>query len=180
MRLISEFSLYRAAALAAALAVVGALPVVAQRDDDSGRASKNGHLEGRIDGVTVVVDYGRPNVKGRRIWGGLVPFGRVWRTGADEATTITFGADVVVQGQPLAAGTYGLFTVPGEDEWEVIFNSVAKQWGAFDYDAGKDVLRVKARPRAGDLVETLEFVIDGGDLVLRWEKLELPVSISGG
>lgn len=167
-------------AIIAGLIVLGGLPAAAQRDDDSSRASKNGKLEGQIEDVAVVVEYGRPNVKGREIWGGLVPFGSVWRTGADEATTITFSADVAVEGQSLPAGTYSLFTVPGPDGWEVIFNSVAKQWGAFNYEAGKDVLRVKAQPRSGEFVESLEFVLDGSELVLRWEKLELPVTIAGG
>lgn len=160
------------------LCLAAALPAGAQRGDDANRKSKNGRTEGSIDGVSITLDYGRPNVNGRQIWGGLVAYDSVWRTGADEATTITFSGDVVVQGEPLAAGTYGLFTIPGESEWTIIFNEVADQWGAFSYDQDKDVLRVPATPRPGEHVEAMDFVLDGGDVVLRWEKLEVPFAVA--
>ena len=157
--------------------LITALPAVAQRGDDSARASKNGKVEGTIDGVTVTLEYGRPNVKGRTIWGGIVPHGKVWRTGADEATTITFSADVEIGGETLAAGTYGLFTLPGENEWTVIFNKVADQWGT-RYDAGQDALRVTATPKPiGEHVEEMEFVIVDSWVVLRWEKLAVPFEV---
>ena len=153
--------------------------VLAQRGDDADRPSKNGKTEGTIDGVNVVLEYGRPNVKGRTIWGGLVPYGKVWRTGANEATTITFSADVTVEGEKLAAGTYGLFTIPSEGEWVVIFNKVANQWGAFEYDDGQDALRVTVTPQAsGEHVESMDFVIDGSSVVLRWEKLTVPFMVA--
>jgi len=153
--------------------------VLAERGDDADRPSKNGKTEGTIDGVGVVLEYGRPNVKGRTIWGGLVPYGKVWRTGANEATTITFSADVTVEGEKLAAGTYGLFTLPGKDEWVVIFNKVANQWGAFEYDAGQDALRVTVAPQASEEnVEAMDFVIDGSSVVLRWEKLTVPFKVA--
>lgn len=158
-------------------ALLAALPALAERGDDSDRASKNGRTAGTIDGLSVTLEYGRPNVKGRTIWGGLVPYGKVWRTGANEATTITFGQDVTVEGQKLAAGTYGLFTIPGEGDWTVIFNTVADQWGAFDYDPGKDALRVTVEPRAQEMVETMDFVIEGDEVVLRWEKLAVPFAV---
>ncbi len=160
-----------------ALLMTAALPAVAQREDDAGRASKNGKVEGTIDGVTVTLEYGRPNVKDRTIWGGIVPYGKVWRTGADEATTITFSADVEVGGEMLAAGTYGLFTLPGENEWTVIFNKAAKQWGAFRYDAGQDALRVTATPKAVDHVEAMDFEVVDSWVVLRWEKLAVPFEV---
>lgn len=156
--------------------LVTALPAVAQRADDADRASKNGKVEGTIDGVTVTLEYGRPNVKGRTIWGGLVPYGKVWRTGADEASTITFSADVEIGGEKLAAGTYGLFTLPGENEWTVIFNKVADQWGT-RYDAGQDALRVTATPKAVDHVEAMDFEIVDSWVVLRWEKLAVPFEV---
>ncbi len=155
-----------------------ALPVLAGRADDANRKSKNGKTEGTIDGVEVTVEYGRPNVNGRKIWGGLEPYGKVWRTGADEATTISFSADVTIGGEKLAAGTYGLFTIPGEDEWVIIFNTVADQWGAFTYDAGKDALRVPAKPQATEHVESMEFVIKGSSVVLRWEKLAVAFEVA--
>jgi len=154
--------------------------VWAERGDDSKRLSKNGKTEGVIDGVTVTVEYGRPSVKGRKIWGGLVPYDKVWRSGADEATTITFSGDVAVEGQPLAAGAYSLYTIPGENEWTVIFNKVAEQWGSFNYDEAQDALRVTATPTSAEMVEALDFVIEDADVVLRWEELAVPVTISSG
>lgn len=152
----------------------------AQRGDDAERASKNGHTEGEIDGVGIVVEYGRPSVKDRDIWGGLVPFGQVWRTGADEATTITISADATIEGESLAAGTYALFTIPGESEWTVVFNKTAKQWGAFRYDEGEDALRVTATPGSGEHVESMDFVIEGDSLVLRWGEVTVPIAVAAG
>jgi hypothetical protein len=152
-------------------------PAIPERGDDSKRASKNARLEGEIDGVGIVVTYGRPQVRGRKVWGKLVPYGKVWRTGADEATTITFDRPVEVEGEELARGTYALFTKPGADEWEVIFNADPEQWGAYKHDSAKDVLRVDARPTRHDHTEALKFEIRDGKLVLLWEKLALPIRI---
>ncbi len=165
------------ATIAAMVAV--AAPGVAERGDDSERASKNGKTEGTIDGVDVELEFGRPKVKGRELWGSLVPYGKVWRAGADEATTITFSQDVLVEGERLSAGTYGLFTIPGEAQWEVIFNKVAKQWGAFRYDAGEDALRVKVEPESAEHLESLDFRIDGSQVVLRWGELAVPFTVYG-
>ena len=157
--------------------LVTALPALAQRGDDANRASKNGKVEGTIDGVTVTLEYGRPKVKGRTIWGGLVPYGKVWRTGADEATTVTFSADVVIGGEKLAAGSYSLFTEPGENEWTVIFNKATGQWGT-RYDAGQDALRVSATPKTiGEHVEEMEFVIVDSWVALQWERLAVPFEV---
>lgn len=176
MRLEKLFLL--ALALTATLALVVAGPALAERGDDSDRASKNGMASGTVDGVEVTLEYGRPNVKGREIWGGLVPYGKVWRTGADEATTITFGGDVVIEGQELAAGTYSLFTIPGEEEWTVIFNEVAEQWGAYDYDESKDVLRVTVSPQEHEMVEAMDFAVGDDGVTLMWEELAVPVEIT--
>lgn len=167
--------------LTAALALLltlAALPALAQRGDDSDRVSKNGKTTGTIDGVAITLEYGRPNVKGRQIWGGLVPYNKVWRTGANEATTISFDKDVTVEGQPLSAGTYGLFTIPTEGDWTVIFNKTAQQWGAFDYDSEQDALRVTVTPREGEHVETMDFVIEGNEVVLRWAELQVPFQVA--
>ncbi len=160
---------FAAALLLAALA----LPAAAQRGDDASRKSKNGRAEGTIAGVEVRVEYGRPNVNGRAVWGALVPYGKVWRTGADEATTITFAQDALVEGKALAAGTYALFTIPGEKEWQIVFNKIARQWGAFEYDAAQDALRVTVAPEAGELVEALDFVVEADRVVVLWEKLRV-------
>lgn len=164
--------------LAAALLAALTIAAFAERGDDTDRKSKNGKTEGAIDGVQVVLEFGRPNVKGREIWGGLVPYGKVWRTGSDEATTVSFGADANVNGEKLAAGTYSLFTVPGEAEWSFVFNTVAEQWGAYDYSSGKDALRVTAEPETAEHVESMNFEIKGSSVTLRWEKLAVSVEVA--
>jgi hypothetical protein len=160
--------------------VAAGLPLAAQRGDDADRVSKNGHTEGEIGAVDVVIDYGRPNVKDREVWGDLVPYGQVWRTGANEATTIEFSSDVMIEGEALSAGKYGLFTIPGESEWTVIFNKVPQQWGAFGYDANEDALRVTVAPGECDHVESLDFVIDGSAVTVRWAETAVSFEVSGG
>lgn len=164
--------------LTLSLALGFGMAALAERGDDTDRASKNGMTQGQIDGVGIIVEYGRPKVKGREIWGGLVPYGKVWRTGADEATTIRLSTDAEVEGALLPAGRYGLFTIPGEEQWTVVFNRVADQWGAFGYDDSEDVLRVEVEPRAAEHVEEMEFVIEDSELVLRWEELAVPIGVS--
>jgi hypothetical protein len=166
------------ALLLAVLMVAG--PALAQRGDDSDRVSKNGAASGTIDGVDVSLEYGRPNVKGRDIWGGLVPYGEVWRTGANEATTITFSSPVMIEGEALPAGTYALFTIPGEDEWTVIFNETVEQWGAYDYDAEYDALRVTVTPRAHEMTEAMDFRVGDGEVVLMWDELAVPIAVEAG
>jgi hypothetical protein len=165
--------------LASLMAVALSLaPVWAQRGDDAERLSKNGKTQGSIDNVEITLEYGRPSVKGRKIWGGLVPYDRVWRTGADEATTLEVTSDIAVEGQVLPAGVYSLFTIPGEAEWTVIFNTVSEQWGAFNYDETKDALRVAVTPETAEFVESLELLIEDSDVILRWGELAVPFRIS--
>jgi hypothetical protein len=159
-------------------ALVLALPAAAQRGDDASRRSKNGKVEATIDGVKVTLEFGRPQVRDREVWGSLVPFGQVWRSGADEATTFTIDKDARIEGQALPAGTYSLFTVPGADQWVVVFNKVARQWGAFSYDQGQDQLRVTVKPRAADHEEAMNFEIQGAEVVLRWAKVAVPFTVS--
>lgn len=133
---------------------------------------------------TITINYSRPNVKGRKVFGGLEPYGTVWRTGANSATTITFTEAVKIGGQDLAAGEYGLFTIPGENEWTIILNKGAKQWGAYEYKAADDVLRIKVKPvKLKDKVET--FTIQLADvypttakLQLSWENTVVSVDLS--
>lgn len=158
--------------------IASVMPALAQRGDDTKRASKNGKVEGTIDGVKVTVEYGSPNVKERKIWGGLVPFDKIWRTGANEASTFTVDKDVTVEGKKLAAGTYGLFTIPGEMEWTFIFNKVAKQWGTGKYDAAQDALRIKVKPKKAEHVEAMTFKIDGKHVILLWEKLAVGFAVA--
>ena len=127
----------------------------------------------KIGDKTVTISYSQPSVKGREIWGKLVPFNEVWRTGANEATTFEVDKDVTIEGQSLKAGKYGLFTIPTEGgEWTIIFNSIAQQWGAYSYDAKKDVLRIKVKSKKTDkMAERLTFDIKENNVNLAWEKL---------
>jgi hypothetical protein len=130
----------------------------------------------------VTITYSRPGVKGRKIWGGLVPYGAVWRTGANSATTIQVSEDVLVEGQPLPAGTYSLHTIPGEKEWTLIFNKEANQWGSYSYDAAKDAVRVKVTPIPGQAQEWMQFrfedlTVNSARVVLAWENLQVPFAI---
>lgn len=159
--------------------VVSAVPVMAQRGDDSKRASKNGKLEATVDGVNIVIEYGRPKVNNRKIWNGLVPYGYVWRTGADEATTFTIDKDLLVEGQKLPAGSYALFSVPGKGQWVFLFNKVAKQWGAFKYDGNQDALRIKAKPRKGPKTNELTFKIKKNKVSLYWDDVRVSFKLKG-
>jgi len=127
---------------------------------------------------SVAIDYHRPRVRNRVVWGDLVPFGEVWRTGANEATTISFSQDVKVSGNPVPAGKYALFTIPGREKWTVILNSRHNQMGAFEYSPKEDVLRFDVRPVATSFTEYLSFEIyPAGDssayVDLDWEKLRV-------
>ena len=142
------------------------------------KASPAATATGKIGTTVVTVNYSSPAVKGRSIWGGLVPYGQVWRAGADEATTIEFSKAVKVEGKVLPAGKYGFFVLPTEKQWTVIFNKVSNQWGAFKYDQKQDALRVMVRPRkAAAMAERLTYKVTPTGLVLRWEKLEVPIGI---
>jgi Protein of unknown function (DUF2911) len=150
--------------------------------------SPNASVAQTIGVTRVEVVYSRPHVKGatrkedRVIWGALVPYDKVWRTGANAVTKITFDGDVTVEGQKLAAGSYGLFTIPGTTEWTVIFNKQATGSPA-DYKAENDVLRVKVKPQATDMHElfTIGFpqvTSNSAALALTWEKLAVLVNLA--
>jgi hypothetical protein len=160
-------------------------------------------------GVTdVTITYSRPGVKGRQIWGDpvaaqasakgeatlddqnarpkgapIVPYGHVWRTGANEATQFEVTDDVLINGQKLAAGKYSLHTIPTKDEWTIVFNGTANQWGSFNYDPAKDTLRVKAKPQwVSENQEWLEYSIpmvtpNSAQVVIRWEKVAVPFTV---
>lgn len=138
----------------------------------------------KADGKDVTVAYGQPSKRGRVIFGQLEPYGKVWRTGANEATEITFRKDVTFGGQPVKAGTYTLFTVPNEKEWEVILNPELKQWGAYGYDKikGKDLPHVKVPVKKLDSPTeklTLSFD-DKNSLIIEWDQshVEVPIQSS--
>jgi hypothetical protein len=163
------------------LLALSALPAAAQTLRLP-RPSPNATLTQSVGLTDITIKYSRPGVKGRQIWGALVPWDTIWRTGANEATTINFSDDVTVEGQKLAKGTYALFTIPGKDEWSIGFNSQADQWGAFNHDKSKDVLMVKVKPEAGEFREWMEFEIpemttDTAKIALRWEKIVVPFTV---
>ncbi len=173
--------LFRAVALSLVLAgtahaqTMPAAPATAAKEKPSPAATATG----KIGSADVTVKYSSPGVKGRTIFGGLEPYGKVWRAGANEATTVEFSKDVKVEGQALPAGKYGFFVIPAEQgKWTVIFNKVPNQWGAFKYDEKQDALRVLVAPRkSASLTERLVYEVKSPGLVLRWENVELPVAI---
>lgn len=163
----------------------------------------------RIGVTDVTITYYRPGVKGRKIWGDplpgqeasvkgeatldnqnvrpkdavIVPYGHVWRTGANDATTFVVNDDVLINGQKLPAGTYSLHTIPTKDEWTIVFNGTANQWGSFNYDSAKDTLRVKAKPTwVNENQEWLAFTFDpvsedSAQVNIRWEKISVPFTV---
>jgi len=137
----------------------------------------------QIVGVTdVKIDYSSPGVKGRKIWGELVPFREIWRTGANEATTITFSDPVKINGTELPTGTYGIHTIPGESEWEFIFSKDTKIDGSSNFDKEKEVLRIKAKPEEHHFMERMTFlytdVTDNSAIVnLLWDKLKVSFKV---
>ncbi|HWC53975.1 MAG TPA: DUF2911 domain-containing protein [Chitinophagaceae bacterium] len=152
--------------------------------DKSKRASPPATATGKIGDATITIDYSSPSVKGRKIWGDLVPYDKVWRTGANEATIFQTDKDITVEGKTLKAGKYSLYTIPGEKEWVFIFNSQTGQWGIKDEagttteDPAKDVLRVTVKPKASKAFnEHMNFVVDKDGFALVWENLEVPVSV---
>lgn len=158
-----------------------AFPAVAQLKLP--RVSQHAVVTQTIGLTDVTITYSRPGVKGRVIFGGLVPYGQVWRTGANEATTISFSDDVTIDGKPLPKGTYSLHTIPGADEWTLIFNTVANQWGSFSYDQKKDALRVNVKPQKTAFTEWMTFDVpsvstDAGTIELRWADVAVQFTVN--
>ncbi len=163
------------------------LSALAQPALDLPRQSPPASVSQTFGYATATVKYSRPAVMGRAIWGGLVPYGQVWRAGANEPTTIEFSRDVEINGSPLSAGTYGLFVLPekkgGKDAWTFIFSRNSKGWGAFGYDAKDDALRVAVTPEKAPHQERLAFAFDdvsdaGGTLSLHWAGLKGKLSVT--
>jgi tetratricopeptide (TPR) repeat protein len=147
------------------------------------RASQHALLTQRIGITDITINYHRPLVNGRKVWGGLVPYDQVWRAGANENTTITFSDPVSVEGQPLAAGTYGLHMIPTENDWTVAFSKMNTAWGSFTYKQDEDALRVTVKPQPTDFHNALTYdfddlTADSAVVTLRWEKLAVPFKVS--
>lgn len=134
------------------------------------KASPAKVAEGTVAGSKITINYSSPAVKGRTIWGDLVPMGQVWRAGANEATTFTTSKDITVEGQKLPAGTYSFFIIPNEGQSTFIFNKVAKQWGAFDYNDKEDALRVDVPSSENSTMEErLVYEVKPEGFEVRWE-----------
>jgi pimeloyl-ACP methyl ester carboxylesterase len=148
----------------------------------SERASPRASATQEFGDNNIAVVYGRPQVKNRKVWGELVPLGRVWRSGADEATTITINKDVLIEGQKLAAGKYTFFAIPNESEWTLIFNKSQYQWGAFYYTSDLDALRIKVKPQPAEHEESVRYYFNylsptSAEMVLHWEKIKVAAKI---
>src|SRR5881628_3213342 len=158
--------------------------VFAQNDLNLPDVSQAAEVKQRIALTDITVNYHRPLVNGRKIWGGLVPYGKVWRAGANENTTIEFSDPVSVEGQPLPKGTYGLHMIPNPDSWTVIFSKTNTGWGSYSYEQKEDALRVDVKPKPlTESKEALEFEFgdlkpDSTAVTLKWEKLAVPFTVS--
>jgi hypothetical protein len=125
----------------------------------------------------IVIDYSQPAVKGRTIGSDIAPYGKVWRTGANEATTFEISKDILVEGQPLKAGKYSVYSIPGENEWTIIFNKKTGQWGT-QYSEADDALRVKVKPtKNANFVERMSFTMDVDKILLNWGNVSVPVKV---
>jgi tetratricopeptide (TPR) repeat protein len=148
------------------------------------RDSQHAVVIQRIGITDITINYHRPQVKGRTIFGvkGLQPYGQVWRAGANENTIIEFSSDVTIEGKPLAKGRYGLHMTPGESDWTVMFSKNSTSWGSFTYDAAEDALRVTVKSRPAELQEALVYNFDdvkanSATITMRWEKVAVPIHV---
>jgi hypothetical protein len=145
--------------------------------------SQRAEVSQRIGLTDITINYHRPLAKDRKIWGGLVLYGSVWRAGANENTTITFSDPVLIEGKPLDKGTYGLHMIPNADEWTIIFSKNSTSWGSFTYDPAEDALRVNVKPEAADMHNALTYDFDqlqpdSAVVELEWEKIAVPFKVS--
>lgn len=166
-----------------ATAVLCALPAAAQNIENLPRQSPAASVTQRIGVADVEIRYHRPSINTREVWGALVPYGEVWRAGANDNTTITLSAPAKVEGKDLPAGTYGLHMIPTEDAWTVIFSNNSTSWGSFTYDQAEDALRVTVRPEKAPFAEQLAYGFEdvtntGAVAVLHWEEIKVPFEIT--
>ena len=152
--------------------------VLSAQDNPAKRPSPPATATGMVKGKNITINYSSPGVKGREIWNGLVPYGQIWRAGANEATTFETDKDVKIKRQSLPAGKYAFFAIPGEKKWTVIFNKVPDQWGAYNYDQQQDALRVVVKAKETDeMYERLQYEITKKGFELQWEHRVIRVPI---
>ena len=143
------------------------------------RVSPKETTTGEINGVEVSINYCAPSVKGRKIWGELVPYDKIWRAGANEATTIEFGKDISIQNNKLPAGKYSFFVIPNKEKCTLIFNNDFKQWGSYNYSMDKDQLRIDVRPILNSKsIEKLVYEISDKTIYLKWSNWIISFDIS--
>ena len=166
-----------------AFLVLGITSQLEAQDDKSKRKSPPATVTAKAGHAAITIDYSSPGVKGREVLGNLIPNGKIWRLGANEATTFETNHDVLVEGQKLSKGKYALFSIQDGGDWTFIFNKEPDQWGAYKYDESKDALRVNVTPgRSEDMVERMAFVLDEAksgavEVVLKWEHVEVGFSV---
>ncbi len=146
-------------------------------------ASQRATVSQRLGLTTISIVYHRPLIRGRKVWGDLVPWGQVWRAGANENTVITFSDPVTIEGKPLEKGSYGLHMIPTENSWTVIFSKNSTSWGSFTYDEKEDALRVDVKPATSEMHEALTYDFDAlapdsAVVTLRWEKVAVPFKVA--
>ena len=152
------------------------------------RISPKANVLQTIGLTDVTISYSRPGVKNRKIWGGLVPYDKVWRAGANEATKFTFTSDVLINGKKLSAGSYSFFALPTQNEWTLIFNKVADQWGAFEYNEAEDAMRFTVKTGKAPMHEWLEYAftdmkvdttgkVNSAVVNLMWDKLKVSFKV---
>ncbi len=157
--------------------------VATAQGDKSKRPSPPAAATGKIGDATISINYSSPAVKGRKVWGDLVPYDKAWRAGANEATLFETDKAIKVEGKELPAGKYSLFIMPGEKEWQFIFNSETGQWGIkrtgeANYDPAKTVLTVSAKPKASSTMnERLLYEVNGKGFTFKWDNVEVPVKV---
>jgi len=168
--------------LAIGTPILGAIESYAQSILNLPRPSQHALVTQRVGITDISINYSRPLVNNRQIWGKLVPYGQVWRAGANENTTIEFSDPVTIEGNQLAKGIYGLHMIPGENEWTVIFSKTATAWGSFSYKQEDDALRVSVKPQPSEFREALAYDFDDMKpdstlVTMRWEKVAVPFRI---
>ena len=149
---------------------------------DLPRQSQHAKVIQRIGITDITINYHRPLVNNRKVWGALVPYGQVWRAGANENTTISFSDPVTIEGQPLDKGTYGLHMIPNADQWTVIFSKAATSWGSFTYNQSEDALRVNVKPQTAEMHNALTYDFDdvqpnSAVVTMTWEKVAVPFKV---
>jgi hypothetical protein len=150
---------------------------------DVPRPSQHAQVTQRIGITDITINYHRPLVNNRKVWGGLVPYGQVWRAGANENTTISFSDPVMIEGKPLEAGIYGLHMLPTANDWTVIFSKTSTAWGSFTYKEGEDALRVTVKPKTAEMHNALTYDFDDVQpestvVTMTWEKLAVPFKVA--